>query len=190
MELWHPGKTLKLSGVPERISTTFEFKKEDRECWWSKEKKPKHMGAWLFIIFTVAMIGCLHNAVLPNKIRLPGMFLSLDPWSVHHPPLDRTHELEVKIQRYILTSSPSLSQVIVREQENSFEHSQLRVAGKETTPSDTNCGHVAKKQDNCYLNKVLLKSQSLSLQSCSTLKQSAFKQPKSVRGKRTIPGDL
>lgn len=129
------------------------------------------MGAWLFIIFTVAMIGCLHSTVFPNKIRISGMFLSsLELWSVHYPPLDMTHAFEVKVQRHVLTSSLSLPQVIVREQEDSFEHSDL--VGKDTVLSDTNCGHVAKEQDSWYLSKVLLKSQSLSLQTCSTLKRS------------------
>lgn len=117
------------------------------------------------------MIGCLHSAVLPYRIRLYGMFLSsLDPWSVHHPPLDMTHAFEVKVQRHVLISSPSLSQVIVREWEDSLEHSHL--VGKETAASDTNCGHVTKKHNSCYLSIVLLKSQSLSIQTYSTLKQS------------------
>lgn len=56
------------------------------------------------------------------------------------------HSFELKVQRHALTSSLSLSQGIVREQEDSFEHSHL--VGKETAPSDTNHGHVAKKQDS------------------------------------------
>lgn len=123
-------------------------KSSNGECWWSKEKKPKHMWVnGLFITFTVTMIGHLYNAVLPKRIWLSGMFLrSLDSWSVHHPPLEMAHSFERKVQRHALTSSLSLSQGIVREQEDSFEHSHL--VGKETAPSDTNHGHVAKKQDS------------------------------------------
>lgn len=105
----------------------------------------------------------------PQQNQTLPFLSSWDPWSVHHPPLNTTRVWSQGTEAcFNFISQPFTCHC--KRTMLTFEHFCL--VGKEPAPSDTNCSHVSKKEDSWYLNKVLLKSQSLSFQTCSTLKQS------------------